>query len=124
MECSLLSMLWVADRQALLDVADDDAIAVLDFGSQYTQLIARRIREANVYSEVVPFSTPLETIRQHRPMGIVLAGGGALIKNLDKRIREETGLPVTLAENPLSCVVLGTGKMLSDFDLLRKIAIN
>src|SRR5438046_8774858 len=37
--------------------------------------------------------------------GIVLAGGGALIKNLDKRIREETGLPVTLAENPLSCVV-------------------
>ena len=52
------------------------------------------------------------------------AGGGALIKNLDKRIREETGLPVTLAENPLSCVVLGTGKMLSDFDLLRKIAIN
>ena len=56
--------------------------------------------------------------------GIVLAGGGALIKNLDRRIREETGLPVTLAENPLSCVVLGTGKMLSDFALLKRIAIN
>ena len=52
-----------------------DSILVLDFGSQYTQLIARRIREASVYSEVVPFNTPLETIRQHRPNGIVLSGG-------------------------------------------------
>ena len=55
--------------------------------------------------------------------GIVLAGGGALIRGLDKRIREETGLPVTLAENALSSVVLGTGKMLSDFKLLQQIAI-
>jgi GMP synthase (glutamine-hydrolysing) len=52
-----------------------DSILVLDFGSQYTQLIARRIREASVYSEVVPFNTPLETIRQQRPIGIVLSGG-------------------------------------------------
>ena len=68
--------------------------------------------------------TPPELASDIIGRGIVLTGGGALIKNLDKRIREETGLPVTLAENPLSCVVLGTGKMLSDFDLLRKIAIN
>ena len=68
--------------------------------------------------------TPPELSADISDRGIVLTGGGALIKNLDKRIREETGLPVTLAENPLSCVVLGTGKMLSDFDLLRKIAIN
>ena len=52
-----------------------DSILVLDFGSQYTQLIARRIREASVYSEVVPFNTPLETIRRIRPLGIVLSGG-------------------------------------------------
>jgi rod shape-determining protein MreB len=73
---------------------------------------------------VVLERTPPELSADIADRGIVLAGGGALIKNLDKRIREETGLPVTLAENPLSCVVLGTGKMLSDFDLLRKIAIN
>src|ERR671928_2017933 len=73
---------------------------------------------------VVLERTPPELSADIADKGIVLAGGGALIKNLDTRIREETGLPVTLAENPLSCVVLGTGKMLSDFDLLRKIAIN
>ena len=46
------------------------------------------------------------------------------MKNLDKRIREETGLPVTVADDPLASVVLGTGKMLSDFRLLRKIKID
>jgi rod shape-determining protein MreB len=73
---------------------------------------------------VVLERTPPELSADIADRGIVLAGGGALIKNLDKRIREETGLPVMLAENPLSCVVLGTGKMLSEFELLRKIAIN
>ncbi|HET9220164.1 MAG TPA: glutamine-hydrolyzing GMP synthase [Terriglobia bacterium] len=52
-----------------------ETILVLDFGSQYTQLIARRIREASVYSEVVPYNTPLEVIRKHQPRGIVLSGG-------------------------------------------------
>jgi GMP synthase (glutamine-hydrolysing) len=52
-----------------------ETILVLDFGSQYTQLIARRIREASVYSEVVPFNTPVEAIRQHQPRGIILSGG-------------------------------------------------
>src|SRR5207244_3586835 len=52
--------------------------------------------------------------------GIVLNAGGSLLKNLDKRIQEETGLPVSIADDPLCSVVLGTGKMLSDFKLLRK----
>ena len=73
---------------------------------------------------VVLERTPPELSADIADRGIVLAGGGALIKNLDKRIRDETGLPVTLAENPLSCVVLGTGKMLTDFNLLRKISVN
>jgi rod shape-determining protein MreB len=56
--------------------------------------------------------------------GIVLSGGGALLQNLDERLRRETGLPVQVAEDPLSAVVLGAGKMLSDFGLLRRIAID
>jgi rod shape-determining protein MreB len=53
--------------------------------------------------------------------GVVLTGGGALLKNLDKRMREETGLPVLVAENPLTSVVLGAGKILTDIDLLKKV---
>ena len=67
--------------------------------------------------------TPPELSSDIADRGIVLAGGGALIRNLDERIRQETGLPVILAENPLSCVVMGTSKMLSDFVLLRKTAL-
>ena len=68
--------------------------------------------------------TPPELSADISMRGIVLTGGGALIKNLDKRIREETGLPVSIADDPLASVVLGTGKMLSDFRLLRKISID
>ena len=67
--------------------------------------------------------TPPELSADISDRGIVLTGGGALLKNLDKRIREETGLPVSIAEDPLASVVLGTGKMLTDFDLLRRVAI-
>jgi rod shape-determining protein MreB len=56
--------------------------------------------------------------------GIVLSGGGALLQRLDDRLRRETGLPVSVAEDPLSSVVLGAGKMLSDFGLLRKLSID
>ena len=63
--------------------------------------------------------TPPELSADIMDRGIVLTGGGSLLKNLDKLLREETGLPVSVAEDPLSSVVLGTGKMLSDFDLLR-----
>jgi rod shape-determining protein MreB len=67
--------------------------------------------------------TPPELSADISDRGIVLTGGGAMLKNLDKRIREETGLPVSIAEDPLASVVLGTGKMLTDFKLLRRIAI-
>jgi rod shape-determining protein MreB len=65
--------------------------------------------------------TPPELSADIVERGIVLTGGGALLKNLDKRLSIETGLPVTVAEDPLLSVVLGTGKMLSDFDLLKRV---
>jgi rod shape-determining protein MreB len=67
--------------------------------------------------------TPPELSADISDRGIVLTGGGALLKNLDKRIREETSLPVSIAEDPLASVVLGTGRMLTDFALLRRVAI-
>ena len=68
--------------------------------------------------------TPPELSADIVDRGIVLTGGGSLLKNLDKLLREETGLPVSVAEDPLCSVVLGTGRMLSDFDLLRKISLD
>ena len=67
--------------------------------------------------------TPPELSADISDRGIVLSGGGALLRNLDKRIREETGLPVSAAEDPLASVVLGTGRMLEDFNLLRRISL-
>jgi rod shape-determining protein MreB len=68
--------------------------------------------------------TPPELSADIVDRGIVLTGGGSLLKNLDRLLREETGLPVSVAEDPLSSVVLGTGKMLSNLDLLRKISLD
>jgi rod shape-determining protein MreB len=68
--------------------------------------------------------TPPELSADIMDKGIVLTGGGSMLKNLDRRLREETGLPIALAEEPLSSVALGTGAMLADVDLLRKISLD
>jgi len=66
--------------------------------------------------------TPPELSADIIDKGIVLAGGGALLTNIDDLLREETGLPVIVAEDPLSCVALGCGKILEELDLLRAVA--
>lgn len=59
-----------------------DTIVILDFGSQYTQLIARRIRESHVHSILLPASASLQTIQSHQPKGIILSGGPASVTNV------------------------------------------
>jgi rod shape-determining protein MreB len=82
-----------------------------------------------------PVSTIVETVRmtlEHTPpelaadiveKGIVLAGGGALLRGLDFLLRKETGLPITIADDPLSAVVRGAGYLLDELDLLRKVSL-
>ena len=90
------------------------------------------IREAmsepvNAIIEAVRISlerTPPELAADIVDKGIILAGGGAYLKNLDILLREETGLPVVVAEDPLSCVVLGSGAVLDQLDLLKQVAIS
>ena len=53
----------------------NNGIIILDFGSQYNQLIGRRIREMGVYSEILPYNTPLQDILAKQPKGIILSGG-------------------------------------------------
>jgi rod shape-determining protein MreB len=74
--------------------------------------------------KVILENTPPELAADIVDRGIVLAGGGALLRGLDLLIREETGLPVIVAEDPLTAVVRGVGKMLDEIDLLRRVAIN
>ncbi|MEA4902344.1 rod shape-determining protein [Desulfitobacterium sp.] len=66
--------------------------------------------------------TPPELAADIMDRGIMMAGGGSLLNNLDELISDETGMPVHLAEDPLSCVALGTGKVLEDPEVLRRIA--
>jgi len=95
------------------------------------QIDSHEIREAisepvNAIVEAVRVAlerTPPELAADIVDKGIVLAGGGANLKSLDSLLRKETGLPVVIAEDPLSCVVLGSGKVLDELDLLRKVTV-
>ena len=80
------------------DMNFTEKILVLDFGSQYTQLIARRVREQKVYSEILPYNVTIERIKEFAPKGIILSGGPSSVydKNAplpDKEIFE-LGIPV------------------------------
>jgi rod shape-determining protein MreB len=68
--------------------------------------------------------TPPELSSDLMDRGIVLAGGGALLRGLDERLRQETGMPVQLAEEPLNCVAVGTGRCLEEFDSLKKVLLS
>lgn len=68
--------------------------------------------------------TPPELSADVIRSGITLTGGGALLDGLDKIISEETGIDVKIAENPLDCVVIGTGKAVEDINILKKVALN
>lgn len=93
------------------------------------EVTSEEIREAmqepvNAIVEAVRLAlekTPPELAADIVDKGIVLVGGGALIRNLDVLLREETGLPIVVAENPLTAVVLGSGRVLDNPDLLREV---
>jgi GMP synthase (glutamine-hydrolysing) len=77
---------------------DTQTIVILDFGSQYTQLIARRIRELNVFSVVLPCTAPLTEIQAHKPIGVILSGGPSSVYDADAPVADarvlELGMPV------------------------------
>ena len=102
-------------------------------GIPKTQLInSEEIRDAisdqvNAIVEAVKVClerTPPELAADIIDRGIFLAGGGALLRNLDVLLREKTGLPIFIAEDPLSCVALGSGKVLDELNLLRNVAVS
>ena len=99
---------------ATVTITDEDVRAAL---ADPLQQIIRAVRDALE-------RVPPELCADIYDRGIVLTGGGALLRNLDRRLRNELGLPVLVAENPLTSVVLGAGIMLGDLGLLRRVAAN
>ena len=68
--------------------------------------------------------TPPELSGDIMDRGVVLTGGGALLKGLDERLRHETGMPILIADRPLDCVVLGSGKCVEEFDALQQVLVS
>jgi rod shape-determining protein MreB len=95
-----------------VNVTDDEIRLAL---ADTVNVIVRAVRDALE-------RTPPELAADVFERGIVLTGGGALLRGLDERLRQDTQLPVFVAEDPLSSVVLGAGKMLDDRGLLRRVA--
>src|SRR6201999_1523383 len=75
---------------------DTSSIVILDFGSQYTQLIARRIREQNVFSVVLPCTASVAEIQSHHPLGLILSGGPCSVYDQDAPIADPNMLAIGL----------------------------
>jgi rod shape-determining protein MreB len=116
-------------RPSTFEVKGRDAVAGIPKTISVDDDEIRRALSGCVASiiEAIRFAlehTPPELSADISDRGIVLTGGGSLLKNLDKRIQTDTNLPVALAENPLTSVVMGTAKMLEDFTLLRRLSVS
>ena len=109
------------DDPVTMDIKGRDLVSGIP---KTLEVTSDEIREA--MAEPVRISlerTPPELAADIVDRGIVLAGGGAYLKNMDTLLHNETGLPVVVAEDPLSCVVLGSGKILDQLDLLKQVSI-
>ena len=91
--------------------------------SQIAESLAEPVSQIVEAVKIALEQTPPELAADIVDKGIVLTGGGALLKNMDFVIREATGLPVSIAEEPLSCVALGTGRCLEEMKVMRNVLI-
>ena len=106
------------------DLADGLPRNVTVTSTQIEEAMKESIQKIVEIVKITLEKTPPELASDIMEKGIVLAGGGALIKNLDKLLSIETGMPVYIAEEPLDCVVRGTGKTLEDLERLKTVLIN
>lgn len=117
------------EEEMTMEVKGRDLVAGLP---KTLTISSQEIREAmsdpiNAIVEAVKLTleqTPPELSADLVDRGIIMAGGGALLRGLDRLLNEETGLPVHIAENPLNTIAMGTGKILEEIEILKKVAIS
>ncbi|MDD2558991.1 MAG: rod shape-determining protein [Desulfuromonas sp.] len=117
------------DEETTMDVKGRDMVTgiprTLSIGSaEIRKAMAETVNAIVEGVRVALERTPPELAADIVDKGIVLAGGGAMLRNIDKLLHRETGLPVVIADEPLSSVVLGAGKILDELELLRRVAIS
>ena len=115
----------VDDEERQMDIKGRDLITGLPKPVVITENQIREALKEPVYAIIESIKTTLEKTPPElaadiMEKGIMLAGGGALLRGLDALINHETNMPVPIAESPLDCVVLGAGKALENFDELSK----
>jgi len=105
-------------------VLEGKPVTVILNDEEIREALADSVRQIVAAVRSALEQTPPELSADICDHGITLSGGGAFLRGIDERIHNETGVPLQIAEDPLSSVVLGAGKMLSDFNLLRKISLD
>jgi rod shape-determining protein MreB len=118
----------VKDEPASMEVKGRDLVAgvpkILEIKADEVQeALSEPVNQVVEAARIALEQTPPELAADIIDKGIVLVGGGSLLRNLDVLLRETTGLPVMLAEDPLTAVAIGTGRTLDELPLLREVAI-
>jgi rod shape-determining protein MreB and related proteins len=112
-EVAVISLGGIVTSQSIRVAGDEMDQAIITFAKkEYALMLGERTAKC-----------PPELAGDVMDRGIALTGGGALLRGIDQRLREETGIPVYVADNPLDCVGLGTGKCVEDFETLRQVLV-
>jgi rod shape-determining protein MreB and related proteins len=120
---------YLADEGSTMDIRGRDLVTGLPKTLNITAKEIEKALSDPVYQildaiKITLEKTPPELASDIMDKGIVMTGGGALLKGLDKLVAQETGMPVFVSDDPLDCVALGSGKALAEIDLLRRVAVS
>src|SRR5438094_2204380 len=120
---------WPVAEDMIAEIKGRDLVSGLPKTIHVTAEEVRRAMEEPVNAIIDAVKNtldrcPPELAADIMDKGMVLAGGGALLRGLDERLKHETGMPIHVAESPLSCVVMGSGKCLEEFEVLKRVLVS